>query len=190
MVGNYLAAVDLYAELERVAAAALRLASPGEELAGVIPTEPELGRRVYLCAFDGRSRAWAALDDDGRMLTDRSLIRSAVSIAAMCELAGESAGGGNLEELRAQLASTRIVEQLEGVEEAEAAAIELERVLGIPPRLATAGYLDAVGAAARRLEQALGEWRASPFAEAMKQAPAVVAELARDVEAGYKGELA
>ncbi len=181
--------MELDADLKRISSVARKLAAPEEKLAGVVPTEPEAGRRVYLCAFEGPSRSWVALDDAGRTLSDRSLVRGAVSIAALCELAEESAGGGRLEELRAQLVATRIVEQPEGIEEAEAAALELEQTLDDPPRVATAQYLDAIGAAARRLEQALGEWPASPFAEAMKQAPAVVAELERDVEAGYKGEL-
>ena len=43
--------------------------------------------------------------------------------------------------------------------------------------------------ATRRLEQALGEGPGSPFVEAMKPASAVVEELEREVEAGYKGEL-
>lgn len=182
--------MELYADLERIAAAALDLAAPGEELAGVIPTEPAPGRRVYLCAFAGPARAWVAFDDDGHSLHDRALVRSAVSIAALCELAEESAGGGHLEELRAQLVSVRMTERPEGIEEAEEAALELERTLGSPPRLATPEYLDLVGTAIRRLEQALGEGPGSPFAEAMKQSTAVVAELEREVVTGYKGELA
>src|SRR5438132_3699818 len=122
--------VDLDEELKRIAAAARQLAAAGEELAGVIPTEPEAGRRVYLCAFQGASRTWLALDDGALPVDDRALVRSAVSIAALCELAEESAGGGKLEELRAQLVSLRLTEQPEGIEEAEAAALDLERTLG------------------------------------------------------------
>ena len=182
--------MELYADLERIAAVARQLADPGEELTGVIATEPEPGRRLYLCAFGGPARAWVAVDDDGRPLHDRALVRSAVSIAALCELAEESAGGGHLEELRAQLVSLRITERPEGIEEAEAAALELERTLATPPRLATPEYLDLVGTATRRLEQALGADPGSPFVEAMKQSSAVVAELEREVVAGYKGPLA
>ena len=181
--------MELYTDLERIAAAAQRLAAVGEELTGVIPTEPEAGRRVYLCAFRGASRTWLALDDGALPVDDRALVRSAVSIAALCELAEESAGGGKLEELRTQLVSLRLTEHPEGIEEAEAAALDLEWTLGAAPRLATAAYLDSVGAATRRLEQALGEGPGSPFVEAMKQASAVVAELEREVVTGYKGEL-
>ena len=181
--------MELYADLERIAAAAQQLAGAGEELAGVIPTEPEDGRRVYLCAFQGASRTWLALDDGALPVDDRALLRSAVSIAALCELAEESAGGGKLDELRAQLVSVRLTEHPEGIEEAEAAALDLERTLGAAPRLATPAYLDSVGVATRRLEQALGDGLGSPFVEAMKQASVVVERLEREVVSGYKGEL-
>ena len=82
-----------------------------------------------------------------------------------------------------------MTEQPEGIEEAEAAALALERTIQPPPRLASAGYLDAVGAAVRRLELALGDGMSSPFAQAMTQAVGVVSELEREVEAGYKGDL-
>ncbi len=122
-------------------------------------------------------------------MQDRALVRAAVSIAALCELAEESAGGGQLGELRAQLETLRLTEQPEGIEEAEAAALELERTLAAAPRVASPGYLDAIGAATRRLEQTLGEGPGSPFAEAMKRSTAVMDELAREVLAGYKGAL-
>jgi hypothetical protein len=181
--------VGLESDLERIALAANELAGPGEALKGVIPTEPEPGRRVYLCAFDGPARAWAALDDEAQLVGERVLVRSAVSVAALCELAEESAGGGKLEELRGQLVALRLTENPDGIDEAEASALELERTIGVPPRLATPEYLDAVGAATLRLEQALGSGPGSPFAEAMKQASSIVTELELEVEAGYKGEL-
>ncbi len=181
--------MGLDAELERIAAVAGGHAAPGEELVGVIATEPTLGSRIYLCAFQGKSRQWLALDDQARPVDDRLLVRAAVSIAALCELAEESAGGGKLEDLRADLVSVRLTEQPEGIDEAEAAALALERALGHVPRLASPEYLDAIGNATRRLEQALGETARSPFAEAMKQGTGVVEDLEREVLGGYKVEL-
>lgn len=177
---------SLEAELERIAAAALAHAGPGEQLAGVIPTEPAAGRRVYLCAFDGRGRTWLALDDEARPVHDRARLRSAVSIAAFCELAEEVAGGGKLDELRAELADLRERENPDGIDEAERAALELDQTMARTPRLASPAYLDEIGLATRRLEQALGEGPVSPFAETMKAATSVAGELEREVLGGYK----
>jgi hypothetical protein len=188
MVRVYPAAVALADELDRIAALASVQAGPGERLTGVLASEPGAGRRVYLCAFeDGEERrAWLALDAEGRPVEERALVREAASISALCEVAVETAGGGDLEELRAQLLAVRLRESPAGIEEAEEAALELERTLGSPPRLASPGYLDAVGAATRRLERALGDDVPSPFAEAMRQAVGVVESLAGEVERGHK----
>ena len=52
--------------------------------------------------------------------------------------------------------------------------------------MATAEYLDSVGAATRRLERALGDSVASPFAEAMKHGIPAVEALAEEVVRTYK----
>jgi hypothetical protein len=179
--------VGLKEDLDRAAAAAARFAAVGEELSGVVPAEPEPGERSYLCAFQaGEERTWLVLDDEGRAVADRDRIRRAVSIIAVCELAEESAGGGELEELRQQLVAVRLAESPPGIEEAEEAALALEQAIGAPPRLAEPAFLDRVGDATRRLEQALGPTAGSPFAEAMKQGMASAEELTRDVLSGYK----
>jgi hypothetical protein len=180
--------VALNDELEGIATAVRRFASPDEELVGVLPAEPTEGERVYVCSFGGADgeRSWLAVDEAGRPIDDRRRVREALSIAALCELAEESAGGGKLSELRAQLSELRATENSEGIDEAEQAAEELEQTLGDLPRLATPGRLDEIGAAVRRLEQALGEAPRSPFAEAMRRATASVDELTLDVESGYK----
>jgi hypothetical protein len=182
--------VGLREELGRIAGAAASFAGPGEEVAGVLAAEPSPGERVYLCAFEGEhGRGWLVLDAAGRPLESRAHVRDAVSIAALCELAVETAGGGDLEDLRARLLSLRLTEHPDGVEEAEEAALALERAIGSPPHLASPGYLDEVGAATRRLELALGTNGSSPFAEAMKHGVAAVEALTTDVEADYKRPL-
>ena len=52
-------------------------------------------------------------------------MREAASLAALCEVAEESAGGGHLPELRARLAELRETDNPVGIEEAEAAAAAL-----------------------------------------------------------------
>jgi hypothetical protein len=173
-------------EVGRIASVAARFADPGEDLAGVLATET-LGRRVYLCAFESaEGRAWLALGAEAEPLTDGRLVREASSLAALCEVAEESAGGGHLPELRARLAELRETDDPEGIGEAEAAAAALAETLQHEPRVASGAYLDALGSASRRLEQALGESGASPFAAAMQAALGSVEELAADVEGNYK----
>ena len=183
--------MGLSEDIERVAGLARSFAGRGESLAGVLAAEPIPGQRVYLCAFVDESgeRTWLALDSDGAPISSRARIREAASIAALCELAEETAGGGDLEELRAQLAALRLTESPPGIDEAEEAALALERTLGTPPRLATPAYLDAIGLATRRLEQALGENGGSPFASAMKGSLVAVDELTAEVEGRNKLEL-
>ena len=182
--------MTLEEELSAVGEAAREQARDGEELVAVIPTEPGTGARVYLCAYEGgEERAWLALDASRRPVADRVLVRDAVAIAAMCELAEESAGGGDLGELRARLVELRLTENPEGIDEAEIAAAELQQAIQPPPRIASVPYLDALGLAAGRLEGALGQVGGSPFAEAMKSGVADAEELANEVERTYKGPL-
>ena len=174
----------------RIASAAAAFAGPEEELAGVLVTDT-LGRRVYLCAYESAGRrTWLALDGDAQPLTDRRLVREAASLAGLCEVAEESAGGGHLDELRARLADLRESDRPEGIEDAATAAAGLAETLQAEPRVASAAYLDAIGSASRRLEQALGESGASPFAAAMQSALGSVEELAADVEGNYRLPLA
>jgi hypothetical protein len=179
-------------DLERIAAAAQRLAAPGERVTGVLAAEPyELGR-VYLCAYetgDG-GRAWLALDDETRPVADARAVREAASLAALCEVAAESAGGPDLEQLRLRLAELRATGAPAGIDEAVAAADALADALADEPRLATAAWLDRIGALSRQLEHALGTDAASPFSTAMQQAMPAVEELAADVRRSYRGPLA
>ena len=182
--------MGLREELQRIAELAAPYAAGGESLAGVLAAEPARGRRIYVCAFAGDgARTWLALDEGGAPVVSLAAVREAISISALCELAEETAAGGDLGELRSQLERLRVTESPPGIEEAEEAALALERALRAPPRVASPEYLDALGAATRRLEQALGNGGPSPFAEAMRQGIGAVEGLAGDVERHYKLEL-
>jgi hypothetical protein len=173
--------MSLAAELERIAA--------GSGAAAVLAAEAEPGERLYLCAFEEADggRSWLALDAAGQPVAERRRVRDAVTILALCEVAEEAAGGGDLDDLLSRLAALRVTEDPPGIEDAEEAARELQRVLGSPPVLATPARLDEIGAATRRLELALGgASEGSPFAAAMRSATEVVEALAADVEGSYR----
>lgn len=160
----------LAGDLERIAAAA---AAHGE-VSGVLAAEPAAGRRVYLVSFgDEDERRWALFDDGGAIVDRREDVRDAASIIAICELSTELAG---------------MVERPEGIEEAQDAALTLERVVGAPPRVASPAYLDDVGAATLALERALGDL-SSPFSDAIRAGTGVVDAFVKDVERGYLVDL-
>jgi hypothetical protein len=179
--------VGLADEIEAARRLAQALARPGDSVSGVLATEPAEGTRVYVCSFDGADgyRSWLALRADGAAVVKRAELRAAVSIAALCELAADAAGGGDVDDLLVRLAELREREAPEGIEDAEEAALALRETLGEPPQLATPARLDAIGAAARRLEEELSPNGASPFVAALRASEGVVGELQREIEAGY-----
>lgn len=180
----------LQEDLHRIAQAAEPFASEGEELAGILAAEPTAGGRVYLCAFRaGDGVSWLAVDEAGEPVTSRERVREAASLVALCEIAEESAGGGELDDLRSKLVALRLTEDPPGIDEAEEAVVELQRALGGAPRLATPRYLDEIGVATKRLEERLGDPGTSPFAEAMKASAGAVQAFTADVEANYKADL-
>jgi hypothetical protein len=183
--------VALPDDLERIHAAVSAAVDDGELVAAVIPTEPADGARAYVCAVEGPGgrRTWVVVDGGGAPVTAKRDVRDAVSIAALCEIAVEAAFPGDLDELRQQLVALRIAEAPEGIEEAEGAALALQHAIGAPPQVASPARLDAIGAAARRLERVLDPAAPSPFAAAMQGAPGVVEELSREVEAAYREPL-
>ncbi len=178
--------MQLAADLERIAALA-RADANGDRLLAVLASEPAAGARRYVCAFerDG-ARSWLVLDDAGAPVIAAPEVRDSVAIAALCEVAEESAFPGDLDELRSQLVALRVAENPPGIDEAEDAALQLQHVLGTPPTLATPARLDEIGQAVRRLERVLDPTAPSPFAAAMQTAQAVVDELLREVESTYR----
>ena len=178
--------MSLLDELERIAGA-VTTDDAGPPV-GVLPVEIAAGERRYVLAFGSveAARTWLVVNDRGMPVADRRDVRDAVSIAALCEIAEEAAFPGDLDELRAQLVSLRLTEAPDGIDEAEAAARELQHVVGAPPQLASPTRLDAIGHAARRLERALDANSSSPFSGAMRSAQTVVDELWREVETTYR----
>jgi hypothetical protein len=85
--------VGLDGDLRRTAEAAVAYAADGEDLVGIVPTEPASGLRLYICAYGGEDEAsWLVIDATGVPVEERALVRDAVSIAALCEVAEEAAG--------------------------------------------------------------------------------------------------
>jgi hypothetical protein len=183
----YARRVALTEDLRRIAETAIRYAAPSDEVVGIVAAEPSSGSRAYLCAYRSEEgeTSWVVLDEKGQPVADRGRVREVVSIAALVELAEETAGGGDLDEFRSQLVALRMTENPSGIDEAEEAALALQAAIGGDPRVATPERLDAIGAATLRLERSLGE-AGSPFAVAMKHATETVEDLTRDVEAAYK----
>ena len=182
--------MTLAEELERIASAAGQLAT-GRRLTAVLPTEATPGAERFVCSFedgDG-ARSWLVLDGAGGVVGTRRDARDAVTIAVLCEIAEEAAFPGDLDELRSQLVALRITEDPQGIEEAEDAALALQRVLGAAPQLSSPERLDAIGQAARRLERALDPTGPSPFTSAMRSAAEVADALWSDVEAAYLAPL-
>jgi hypothetical protein len=181
--------VTLLADLERTATSAAAYAPEGGAVSAVLASESDPGYRRYLCAFEALpdgARSWLVLDDDGTPVTVRRDVKDAVSIAALCEIAEESAVGGDLDELLSQLVALRLTESPGGIDEAEEAVRALQRTIGTPPHLASPERLDAIGAAARRLEQALDPAAASPFTAALKSVQGTIDELLKEVEHTYR----
>ena len=102
--------MNLDRDLRRIAEAAARQAVEGEELAGIVPAEPANGLRLYVCAYGAEDATrWLVLDATGVPVSDRALIREAVSIAALCEVAEEAAG---VEPDSARVASPALLDEL------------------------------------------------------------------------------
>jgi hypothetical protein len=157
------------ADLLRAAAAASRLAEPGESVVAVLAAAPFFGPVLYLCALragpEDAPLAWVAVDGSGSIVSDERLIREAASLSALCETAEEAAGVLLADEVaRAAHAAIlyaggehpQVKEALRMVEHHAKALAELAG--GV--RLASAAYLDELADAARTLGGASDQLRA------------------------------
>ena len=97
-------------DLRRIAERAAVYAEEGEDIAGIVPAEPASGFRLYVCAYGSENATgWLVLDATGVPVADRELVRDAVSIAALCEVAEEAAG---VEPDSARVASPALLDEL------------------------------------------------------------------------------
>ena len=114
--------MELDSDLRRIAEAAGRHAADGEEVSGIVPTEPASGIRLYVCAYgDGESKTWLVLDATGVAVRDRVLVHDAVSIAALCEVAEDAAG---VEPAEPRVARPALLDELGANGAAVAAAVK------------------------------------------------------------------
>jgi hypothetical protein len=112
--------VNLERELRRIAEAAVVYAAEDEDLAGIVPAEPASGIRFYVCAYGlQEATSWLVLDATGVPVEERSLVRDAVSIAGLCEVAEEAAG---VEPQHPRIASPAYLDELGATGGAEVAA--------------------------------------------------------------------
>jgi hypothetical protein len=169
--------VALDDELARAAEAA----SAHGSVSAVLAAEATAGERTYLVALgEDDARRWLVLDAQLAPAVRRTQAADTARVVVLSELAGELAGGGQLDELRVNLAQVRLTEQPPGIENAEEAALELERTIGAPPFVASHAYLDRVGIAAEALERALSDYSAA-FAAAMAASRGTVAAFVDEV---------
>ena len=102
--------MELDHDLRRIAEAAGSFAADGEDVSGIVPTEPAHGLRLYVCAYrDGAETHWLVLDATGVAVEERALVHDAVSIAALCEVAEDAAG---LESPEPRVASPALLDEL------------------------------------------------------------------------------
>jgi hypothetical protein len=123
---SYAPAVALEDDLRRAAEAAGAFAAADERVVAVLAAEPSDGERVYICSYDGAGeRTWLALDEHFEPLSSRSLVREAVSLVALCEIAEEAAG---IEVALPRLASLAYLEAI-GTPEVGASLLTVDALL-------------------------------------------------------------
>lgn len=156
-------------ELERAAA----VGAVHGDVCAVLAAQLGSGERAYLLAVEeGQQRSWLVLDQALALVCEREVVKEVAGLVALCELAVELAAGDETQ------GAAAVAEQAPAV---AAAAAALRETVGEPPWIASPDFLDAVGVAARRLEQARGDF-SSPFASALAAHTATVEAFVGDVE--------
>lgn len=158
--------MTLAEELELAAEVAAEHAEPTERVAAVMAAEPGSGSRVYVVALEREeNHAYLALDGNLVPTDDRRLVRDAVTMIGLAELAEEVSGAVAADELdglfadaERRLADAGDEDAAESAAAVRSALAELS-VAAEGPRVATPGYLDRVGAAAMTLGAVLEAYR-------------------------------
>jgi hypothetical protein len=135
-------------------------AEPGEQVLAVLPAEPGRGRTVFLAAYGppGGTPTYLALDGDHRPVADRQLVKDAVTMLALAELAEEASGAVAADDLRGRFQEAgRVLAGRPQAEAADAVVAALDRVseTAAGPRIATPLLLDRLAAAAGDLAAAV-----------------------------------
>ena len=167
--------MTLEQELEQALAAAGSHADPGEEAVAVMATEGADGR-VYVVAFAaGEDLAYIALDAAGEPVSNRRVVKDAVTLAALAERAEEVSGATAADELveRFGEAAKRLQAKPAAAADAVVAAARRLGEAAAGPRAATPVYLDRMAALASELAGALDAF--VPLAEQLPEASAGVA---------------
>jgi hypothetical protein len=166
--------VTLEQELAAAQDAAAPHAAPGERVAAVIPAEPAGGLRVNLVAFEGGERlGYVLLDAEGSAVADERLVRDAVSLIALCELAEEVSMAAAAVDIgqRFQAVSALLADAEPEASAAAARVAAAARRVGevaAGPRVATPRYLDRLADAADDLGAAFAAY--ASHAERIAQA--------------------
>jgi hypothetical protein len=179
--GWHAGGVSLGDDLERAAAAAAALGP----VSAVLAAETASGERAYLVALgEEQGREWLVVDTGGAAVTDRERVREVASLVLLCELAVELAEADDPADALADGAEGEAGRQPDG-DDVAAARAELARTLGTSPRIASAGYLDRLGEASRRLERVLGGIE-TPLASALAAHAPVVEAFVAEVESRHR----
>ncbi len=166
--------MTLEQELEATLAAAGRHARRDEQPVAVIATEPASDTRVYVVAFAAEGDlAYIALDGAGAPVSNRRLVRDAVSLAALAERAEEVSGATAAAELLERFGAAAAALRSAGLADAAAAADAVSAATqrladaATGPRPATPRFLDRIAALAAELAAALDAF--VPHAERLGQ---------------------